>query len=101
LGPVVVRGDEFAPEIAKEGVCATGRGNILNVVPSSSTPQEEKTSILQVSQVLLLQHNTRVKLRPAEFEEVSDDAIGEYGDRESVKRNSLLMVKGMFTFNTD
>lgn len=59
----------------------------------------EQTSILQISQSLLPQHNTRVKLRPVEFEEDTldddDDVDDEYGDvpdRESMKRHTAQML---------
>ncbi|RKO82715.1 hypothetical protein BDK51DRAFT_26631 [Blyttiomyces helicus] len=62
-------------------------------------PAGEVTSILQVSQSALPIYNTRVKLRPVEFEEAvaddeeeNDDEYGEVPDRETLKKHTTQML---------
>ncbi|KAJ3057103.1 hypothetical protein HK097_000567 [Rhizophlyctis rosea] len=59
----------------------------------------EPSGILQVSQALLPAFNTRVKLRPVEFEEGgaeddedNDDDTGDIPDRETIKKHTAQML---------
>ncbi|KAJ3254708.1 hypothetical protein HK104_007197, partial [Borealophlyctis nickersoniae] len=88
--------------------------------PAAPQPAGETTSILQVSQSTLPPYNTRVKLRPVEFEESvlegavspynvitflarsdlcgfaddeeNDDEYGEVPDRETIKKHTAQML---------
>ncbi|KND03009.1 uncharacterized protein SPPG_02080 [Spizellomyces punctatus DAOM BR117] len=74
-------------------------------VPEPVAPQPvapatagETTSIFQISPSQLPVYNTRVKLRPVEFEESSgedeeeDDDYGEVPDRETIKKHTAQML---------
>jgi len=70
-----------------------------SAMQSSSAQPGEQASILQVNQALLPAFNTRVKLRPVEFEEETvdeddenDDEYGDVPDRESIKRHTAQML---------
>eukprot|EP00842_Homolaphlyctis_polyrhiza_P006364 jgi/Hompol1/6729/HPOL_005058-RA len=65
----------------------------------SQQPPGEVTNILYVNQANLPQHNTRVKLRPVEFEDAevdeedeNDDEYGEVPDRETIKKHTTQML---------
>ncbi|KAL2912465.1 hypothetical protein HK105_208037 [Polyrhizophydium stewartii] len=65
----------------------------------SQQPPGEVTSILYVNQANLPQYNTRVKLRPVEFEDAevdeedeNDDEYGEVPDRETIKKHTTQML---------
>ncbi|TPX58773.1 hypothetical protein SpCBS45565_g07915 [Spizellomyces sp. 'palustris'] len=66
--------------------------------PAAPATAGETTSIFQISPSQLPVYNTRVKLRPVEFEESSgedeeeDDDYGEVPDRETIKKHTAQML---------
>ncbi|KAJ3138663.1 hypothetical protein HDU88_007459 [Geranomyces variabilis] len=66
--------------------------------PAAQQPAGEPTSIFQVSPSQLPVYNTRVKLRPVEFEESGgeddedDDDYGDVPDRETIKKHTAQML---------
>ncbi|KAJ8324377.1 hypothetical protein QVD99_002411 [Batrachochytrium dendrobatidis] len=69
----------------------------------SQQPLGEATNILHVNQANLPQFNTRVKLRPVEFEDAeiddddeNDDEYSEVPDRETIKRHTTQMLNARF-----
>ncbi|KAI8823521.1 uncharacterized protein EV422DRAFT_358788 [Fimicolochytrium jonesii] len=66
--------------------------------PTAQQPPGETTSIFQVAQSQLPVYNTRVKLRPVEFEESGgeddedDDDYGDVPDRETIKKHTAQML---------
>ncbi|KAJ1559929.1 hypothetical protein HK405_008842, partial [Cladochytrium tenue] len=61
--------------------------------------QQETPSILQINPAALPQYNTRVKLRPVEFEpelaedeDENDDEHSEVPDRETIKKHTNQML---------
>ena len=65
----------------------------------TSAQTGEPVNILQVSPSVLPAYNTRVKLRPVEFENVNiedeennDDDNAEVPDRESMKKHTLQLI---------
>lgn len=68
-------------------------------IPSATAPVGEPVSILQINQAVLPQYNTRVKLKPVEFEheaaddeDATDDEHGEVLDRETIKKHTNQML---------
>lgn len=80
----------------------------MQIPPKDPSQQQpgESIGILHVNQSILPAHNTRVKLRPVEFEdaeaegfsfvtldeEEDDDEYGEVPDRESIKKHTAQML---------
>ncbi|TPX62362.1 hypothetical protein PhCBS80983_g00563 [Powellomyces hirtus] len=66
--------------------------------PAAQQPAGEPTSIFQVSPSQLPVYNTRVKLRPVDFEESGgeddedDDDYGDVPDRETIKKHTAQML---------
>ncbi|KAI8850550.1 hypothetical protein BC829DRAFT_389000 [Chytridium lagenaria] len=88
---------------AKLEMLTTGlEGKELPEAPQPTPNQQppgEPVSILQVSPATLPTFNTRVKLRPVEFEEEildeedeNDDEYGEVPDRETIKKHTNQML---------
>ncbi|KAI9348775.1 hypothetical protein DFJ73DRAFT_428805 [Zopfochytrium polystomum] len=68
-------------------------------VPPPPNQQQEPVSILQINPASLPMYNTRVKLRPVEFEQdlaededENDDEYGEVPDRETIKKHTNQML---------